>query len=71
MGKKYGHTFSWIKWDNIALPKKRGGWGIKYLDTFAKALAGNMGWQIITCHNLWTKVVTHKYIRPLSIMDWI
>eukprot|EP00253_Pinus_taeda_P025808 PITA_25808 len=39
-GNKQGNLFAWIKWETIARPKKWGGWGIKRLDFFAKALAG-------------------------------
>eukprot|EP00253_Pinus_taeda_P011269 PITA_11269 len=42
-GNQDKHTFSWIGWNKIALPKKWGGWGLKELPIFAKALAGKMG----------------------------
>jgi len=51
-GNKQGNLFTWVKWDTIARPKKWGGWGIKRLDFFAKALAAKLGWQLITSHSL-------------------
>lgn len=61
-GNKQGSLFAWVKWDTIARPKKWGGWGIKILEVFAKALAAKLGCQLITTHSLWTKVVYEKYI---------
>jgi len=69
-GKKQGNLFTWVKWDTIARPKKWGGWGIKRLDYFAKALAAKLGWQLITSHSLWTRVVYDKYITSENTMDW-
>eukprot|EP00253_Pinus_taeda_P021333 PITA_21333 len=51
-GNKQGNLFAWVKWETIARPKKWGGWGIKRLDLFAKALAAKLGWQLITSHSL-------------------
>lgn len=70
-GAKEEHTFAWTKWARIPLPKIWDGWGIKDLHSFAKALATNLGWQILIEHNLWTGVVTQKYIYPLFPLDWI
>jgi len=62
--------FAWISWNKIALPKKWGGWGLKELPIFAKALAGKMGWALLTSQSLWTSITFHKYIWPHSIIDW-
>lgn len=70
-GIKQGNLFAWVKWDIIARPKRWGGWGLKRLDIFAKALAAKLGWQLITTQSLWTKVAYAKYISPSNTMDWI
>lgn len=70
-GKQDGHINAWVRWDLIALPKKWGGWGLKNLESFSKALAAKMGWQILTAKSLWTEVVYQKYIWPLHTLDWI
>eukprot|EP00253_Pinus_taeda_P028743 PITA_28743 len=70
-GNKQGNLFAWVKWDIIAKPKRWEGWGIKKLDLFTKTLAAKLGWQLITSHSLWTKVVYEKYISPKKILDWI
>ena len=46
-------TFAWIAWDRINLPKQWGGWGIKDLHLFSRALAAKMGWHLISGQSLW------------------
>lgn len=70
-GNQDKRIFAWIGWNKIALPKKWGGWGLKDLPIFAKALAGKMGWALLTSHSLWTNITFHKYIWPLNIIDWV
>eukprot|EP00253_Pinus_taeda_P008270 PITA_08270 len=70
-GQKPRRLFAWVRWDTIAKPKSWGGWGIKKLDLFSKALAAKLGWQLLISESLWTKVAYAKYINPLNILDWI
>eukprot|EP00253_Pinus_taeda_P002467 PITA_02467 len=69
-GQKPSRLFAWVKWDTIAKPKSWGGWGIKKLDLFSKALAAKLGWQLLTSESLWTRVAYAKYIKPLNVLDW-
>lgn len=69
-GNQDKRIFAWIGWNKIAIPKKWGGWGLKELAIFAKALAGKMGWALLMSQSLWTRLTYHKYIWPLSIIDW-
>eukprot|EP00253_Pinus_taeda_P003007 PITA_03007 len=69
-GQKSGRLFAWVKWDTIAKPKSWGGWGIKKLDLFSKALAAKLGWQLLTSESLWKRVAYAKYIKPLNVLDW-
>jgi len=62
---------SWVRWDCIVLPKSLGGWGLKNMFLFSKALAGKVAWRLISTNSLWTRVLQHKYIAPLSMLDWI
>lgn len=66
-----GYTFAWVHWEKIGKPTKWGGWGLKDIHNFARALVTKMGRQIITYESLWKEVVYYKYIHPLSIIDWI
>jgi hypothetical protein len=43
-----------------------GGWGLKNVFYFSKALAAKFVWRLITTDSLWTKVISHKYISPDS-----
>jgi len=70
-GQQPGRLFAWVKWDTIARPKRWGGWGIKRLDLFSRALAAKLGWQLLTTEGLWTRVAYAEYIKPLNVLDWI
>eukprot|EP00253_Pinus_taeda_P030670 PITA_30670 len=69
-GNQEIRIFAWISLKKISLPKKWGGWGLKDLPEFAKALAAKMAWTLLTRQNLWTQVTFHKYIWPHNILDW-
>lgn len=59
------------QWDYIALPKKWGGWGIKDLYIFSRALVANVVWRLITINNISMKIIVRNYIYPLSIIDQV
>ena len=48
-----------------------GGWGLKNIFIFEKALAAKGGRRLIHAENLWTRVMIEKYIAPDSVVDWI
>jgi hypothetical protein len=60
-----------VKWKRVALPKDMGGWGIKYLSLFAKALSAKCVWRLITVDGLWSQVMKQKYIELDFMEDWI
>eukprot|EP00253_Pinus_taeda_P033507 PITA_33507 len=70
VGSQDKRIFSWIGWHKIAIQKRWGGWGLKDLPTFAKALAAKMGWSLLTSQNLWARLSYHKYIWPQNILNW-
>ena len=70
-GKKEVVVTPWVRWERISRPKAMGGWGIKNIFLFSEALAAKGGWRLIHADNLWTRVITAKYIAPDSIIDWI
>lgn len=61
----------WASWEQIALPKYLGGWGLKNIFQFSKDLAAKVGWCLLSTTSLWTGLVWHKYIAPTSLFDWI
>jgi hypothetical protein len=70
-GKKESHVTPWVRWKRIVVPKALGGWGLKNIYLFSKALAAKGGWRLISTTSLWTKVVIQKYIEPDSLETWI
>ena len=64
-------TIPWVKWDCIALPQSLGGWGLKNIFLFSRALVAKYGWCLIRSSSLWTEVVWHKYIAPTPLTEWV
>lgn len=71
VGSQDDYVLPWVRWDRIGVPKVWGGWGIKDLHLFAKALAGKVGWRSMTTNNIYTLVVYKKHIFPSSVDDWV
>jgi hypothetical protein len=70
-GNKDKQVVPWVRWEKIVMPKALGGWGLKNIFLFSKALAAKCSWRLINTQNLWTNVVYQKYVAPLSILEWI
>jgi hypothetical protein len=70
-GKKEAHVIPWVRWEKIVVPKALGGWGLKNIFLFSKALAAKGGWRILNSTSLWTKVVVQKYIEPIPVEIWL
>ena len=69
-GKKETQVNPWVHWEKIVVPKGLGGWGINIF-LFAKSLAAKVGWIPLKFENIWTQVISHKYIAPNFVEDWI
>jgi mannosylglycoprotein endo-beta-mannosidase len=59
-----------VKWAAIAAPKEMGGWGLKNLHLFSRALAGKILWHLTQRNSLWEHVTCSKYMSYLSIVNW-
>jgi hypothetical protein len=59
------------KMEIFGIPKTLGGWGLKNIFLFSKALATKSCWILITTDSLWMKVIIQKYIHPDSLEEWI
>jgi len=70
-GKSDFFVHPWVRWERIVVPKALGGWGLKNIFLFSKALAAKCGWRLLKSDSLWKQVVTQKYIRPRSLEEWI
>ena len=66
-GKLETHVTPWVRWEKIATRKDLGGWALKNIFHFSKALVAKGGWHILTSSSLWTKVIRQKYIAPVSL----
>ena len=49
-----------VRWDSLARSKKLGGWGIKNIFYFGKALTAKSLWRSLFSDNLWSKVIIEK-----------
>jgi hypothetical protein len=47
-GTKDQFVAPWVKWNAVAVPKTLGGWGLKNIFLFTKALAAKSSWRLIT-----------------------
>jgi hypothetical protein len=61
-GSKEKKGIVWVTWNYIAIPKGQGGWGIKNIHLFSKALATKCVWRLIEGKGLWCQVITQKYM---------
>jgi hypothetical protein len=69
-GKKTKEGIHLTSWNKIAKPKKLGGWGIKNIFTFGKALAAKSLWRCLMVPGLWHEVILKKYLRKKSVVAW-
>jgi hypothetical protein len=70
-GSKDLVVLPWVNWKALAFPKSLGGWGLKNIFLFSKALAAKACWRLISTNNLWQSMIYQKYIQPDSLEDWI
>lgn len=54
--------FHLLKWDKVCLPIKKGGLGIRHLETMNKALLGKWPWRVGEENDsLWKSILIAKY----------
>jgi hypothetical protein len=70
-GNKKNKGFHLSRWEVISKPKLMGGWGLKNLPLFYRALSTNTLWRILTKPGLWSRVIKAKYLHHLPIHIWI
>jgi len=69
-GGKENKYFHLCNFQSLAKPKNVGGWGIKNLDLFNKALAEKWLWRGLSTEGIWKKVIREKYLYVVSIPLW-
>jgi hypothetical protein len=60
-----------VNWKRLFAPKDVGGWGLKDLVSFGRALVAKSLWVFLSSDSLWRRILIAKYIEPGSILDWI
>jgi hypothetical protein len=68
--KKVKEGMHLVNWKRIAKPKKTGGWGIKNIFSFGKALAAKILWRCLMVPRLWHEVAYKKYLKKKIVVDW-
>jgi hypothetical protein len=59
----------WVKWDQICLPKARGGLGVKNLDLFNLALLGKWKWRFLNDSGaVWADLLRFRYDHLPTIL---
>jgi hypothetical protein len=69
--KKDKEGFHLISWKRISKPKKNGGWGIKNIFTFGKALVAKSLWKCLMLSGFWHEVIFKKYLQKKSVEAWL
>jgi hypothetical protein len=70
-GDKNNKGFHLCKWISITKPKSLGGWGLRHLPLFHRALSANTFWRILMKPSLWSAVIKAKYYPSLPVHLWL
>jgi hypothetical protein len=70
-GNKNNKGFHLCNWVSITKPKSLGGWGLRHLPLFHRALSANTFWRILSKPGLWSAVIKAKYFSSLLVHLWI
>ena len=60
-----------VRWENIAGPVEKGGWGLKNMHLFSMALRAKSLWLVFFGGSLWSLVLKEKYFRKISTIQWV
>ena len=72
MARKQAEGIPLVKWRVISLPKVLGGWGVKNLELFCKAIAAKNLWRLFqNLGSLSGRIILSKYCSGLILTDWI
>jgi hypothetical protein len=69
-GCKKKKSFHLCNWNIIARPKLFGGWGLRNLLCFSRAMAANTLWRDLMHDGLWHRVLKSKYLPFVSVERW-
>jgi len=63
--------FHLTKWQDIAIPKEFGGWGIMDIFWIAKSLIAKYFWRGLFGNNIWSQILKSKYLKGIDLTSWI
>jgi hypothetical protein len=69
-GKKDKEGMHLVSWKRLSKPKKNGGWGIKNIFTFGKALEARSLWKCLMMPGIWHEVIIKKYLQKKTVEEW-
>ena len=58
-------------WETVSAPIEYGGWDIKNLEWFGISLRLKSMWQLLMGNGIWSRIITHKYIKNRPLEEWI
>jgi hypothetical protein len=70
-GGKQKQSYHLCKWEIIARPKRYGGWGLRNLYSFYRALTTNTLWRVLMKRGIWQRVIKDKYLPFGSVTRWL
>lgn len=62
-----------VAWDQVCLPKREGGLGVRSATTMNMAMLGKLGWRLMNdTESLWARVLRHKYkVGDMHDISWL
>jgi len=70
-GKREVEGIQLVKWNKTAKPEEYGGWVLKNIFVFSRALAAKSLCMLLFNNGLWGKVMKIKYLDSRDLEDWI
>jgi ribonuclease HI len=70
-GSNKSSGYHLCNWEVLSKPKLMGGWGLRNLPFFYRALSANTLWRILMKPGFWNKVIKAKYFPHLPVHLWI
>lgn len=60
-----------VAWDQLALPRSCGGWGIRNPLWVAQDIHLKSLWRALTHSDFWRCIMREKYLKGSTIIDWV
>jgi hypothetical protein len=70
-GRNKKKKFHMCDWKLIARPKHHGGWGLRNLGSFGRAMTTNTLWRALMQDGLWHRVLKDKYFPFVLVARWL